>query len=906
MPPLPKAYDPAAVESRIYEDWRAAGLFHAEPDDDGEPYSIVIPPPNVTGSLHVGHALDNTIQDVLIRRARMQGRNAVWIPGTDHAGIATQNVVEKQLAEEGTDRHALGREAFLERVWAWREQSGGQILNQLEKLGASADWDREVFTFDGPRSEAVREVFVSLYEQGLIYRGERLINWCVRCHTALSDIEVEHEDATGELARFVYPLADPGAVPDELLASTEVADAGLVRAPNGELGIEVATTRAETMLGDTAIAVHPDDARYQAIVGMEVRHPFQDRTFAVVADDYVDPAFGSGAVKITPAHDPNDLAIAERHDLDIIDIMDDLGVLTEVVGERFAGEDRVAARASVKDALEEAGLLVRVDAHEHSVGHCSRCGTVVEPRLSLQWFVAMRALADKAAQAVRDGRTVFVPASRTKPFLDWLDDLHDWCISRQIWWGHRIPAWYGPDGEVRVSREDLDEEGWVQDEDVLDTWFSSQLWPFSVFGWPEDTRELRTWFPTSVLVTGYDINTFWVSRMLMISLWFTDEVPFHVVHNHGLVRDEHGKKMSKSFGNVIDPLDLVERYGADATRFALLRSASPGADVPLAEEWVEGTKRFANKLWNVASFVLARLEANPGQPGADLEPLRPHEQLTLEDRWILSRLHAAHTAAEAAYEAYDWATVCRTLYHFVWDELADWFVEAVKLRLYGDDAEAAAAARRVGRHVLDHVLRLLHPVMPFLTETLWRTLTGAAGGRDSLMVAAWPEADPAWHDGQAEAAFAVLQDLVTETNRFRSQNSVAPSKRFKLLIASDQRALLDDQAALLSSLAGLSEVETTHELGDRAGTSTIRFRSGQAQVDLAGLIDVEAELARLDKELGKARGDLARVEGKLANEGFVANAPAEVVDKERAKREEAVEAIAVLEERIAALSALGS
>ncbi|MFP4148749.1 MAG: valine--tRNA ligase [Nitriliruptoraceae bacterium] len=904
MPSLPKAYDPAAVEPVIYADWRAAGLFHAEPDDDGEPFSIVIPPPNVTGSLHVGHALDNTIQDVIIRRARMQGRNAVWIPGTDHAGIATQNVVEKQLAAEGTDRHALGREAFVERVWAWRETSGGQILNQLEKLGASADWDREVFTFDGPRSEAVREVFVSLYEQGLIYRSERLINWCVRCHTALSDIEVEHEDATGELARFVYPLADPDAVPAALRARIGEGEAGLVRAPNGELGIEVATTRAETMLGDTAIAVHPDDERYAGVVGLEVRHPFQDRTFAVVADDYVDPEFGSGAVKITPAHDPNDLAIAERHDLDLIDIMDELGVLTEVVGERFAGQDRFEARRTVKEALDEAGLLVRVDPHEHAVGHCSRCGTVIEPRLSLQWFVAMRQLADKAAQAVRDGRTVFVPESRTKPFLEWLDNLHDWCISRQIWWGHRIPAWYGPDGEVRVSRTDIDEEGWVQDEDVLDTWFSSQLWPFSVFGWPEDTPELRTWFPTSVLVTGYDINTFWVSRMLMISLWFTDEVPFHVVHNHGLVRDEHGKKMSKSFGNVIDPLDLVERYGADATRFALLRSAAPGTDVPLAEEWVEGTKRFANKLWNVASFVLSRLEANQRRPGADLEPLPPHTELALEDRWILSRLHAAHTAADAAYDAYDWATVCRTLYHFVWDELADWFIEAVKLRLYGDDAQAAATARRVGRHVLDHVARLLHPVMPFLTETLWRTLTGAAGGRDSLMVAAWPEVDPAWHDPEAEAAFAVLQDLVTETNRFRSQNSVAPSKRFKLRVASSQRGLLDEQSALLASLAGLSEVETTDALEDRAGTSTIRFASGQAQVELAGLIDVEAELARLDKELGKARGDLARVEGKLANEGFVSRAPAEVVDGERAKREDALEAIALLEGRIASLSAL--
>ncbi|MFO7960500.1 MAG: valine--tRNA ligase, partial [Nitriliruptoraceae bacterium] len=859
-------------------------------------------PPNVTGSLHVGHALDNTIQDVIIRRARMQGRNAVWIPGTDHAGIATQNVVERQLAAEGTDRHELGREAFLERVWAWRETSGGQILDQLEKLGASADWDREVFTFDGPRSAAVREVFVALYEQGLIYRGERLINWCIRCHTALSDIEVEHEDETGELARFVYPLADEAAVPAEVLAAVGEEDGGLVRAPGGQLGIEVATTRAETMLGDTAVAVHPADPRYRTVVGLEVRHPFQDRTFTVVADEYVDPSFGSGAVKITPAHDPNDHAIAERHDLDVIDIMDDTGHLTEVVGERFVGQDRLAARGSVKDALQEAGLLVRTDEHEHSVGHCSRCGTVIEPRLSLQWFVAMRQLADKAARAVRDGRTVFVPESRTKPFLEWLDDLHDWCISRQIWWGHRIPAWYGPGGEIRVSREDIEEEGWVRDEDVLDTWFSSQLWPFSVFGWPERTRELETWFPTSVLVTGYDINTFWVSRMLMISLWFTDEVPFHVVHNHGLVRDEHGKKMSKSFGNVIDPLDLVDSYGADATRFALLRSAAPGADVPLAEEWVEGTKRFANKLWNVGGFVLSRLEEAAGLPRP--EGLPPLTDLPLEDRWVLSRLYAAHTAADAAYDAYDWATVCRTLFHFLWDEVADWYIEAVKLRIYGDDAAAAATARRVGRFVLEHVLRLLHPVMPFVTETLWRELTGAAGGRDSLMVAAWPEVNDDWHDPQAEQGFAVLQDLVTELNRFRSQNGIAPSTRFPVVVSSEERPLLTSEGPLVSSLAGLSELRVLEEMTDTPGTTTVRFGSGQAQVSLAGLIDVDAELARLDRELAKARDDLARVEGKLANDGFTSRAPAEVVAREREKRAEAAAAIAGIEERIAALTAL--
>jgi valyl-tRNA synthetase len=875
VPDLPKAYDPATVEPALYEDWVTAGLFHAEPDDDGEPFSIVIPPPNVTGSLHVGHALDNTIQDAIIRRERMRGKNAVWIPGTDHAGIATQNVVEKQLAAEGTDRHELGREAFIERTWRWREESGGTILRQLRKLGASADWEREVFTFDEQRSRAVLEVFVRLHEQGLIYRGNRLINWCPRCNTALSDIEVEHEDVAGELARFRYPFADD---PDH--------------------GIEVATTRAETMLGDTAIAVHPDDARYADVVGREVRHPFQDRTFRVVADDYVDPEFGSGAVKVTPAHDPNDHAIALRHDLEIVDIMDDHAVLTEVVGERFAGLDRFEARQRVKEALDELGLLVGVEAHQHSVGHCERCGTVVEPRLSDQWFVSMRQLADKAAQAVRDGRTVFVPESRTKPFLEWLDNLHDWCISRQIWWGHRIPAWYGPDGRIRVSREPVEEDGWVQDEDVLDTWFSSQLWPFSVFGWPDDTPELATWFPTSTLVTGYDINTFWVSRMLMISLWFLDEVPFRVVHNHGLVRDEHGKKMSKSFGNVIDPLDLIDRYGADATRFALLRSASPGTDVPLAEEWVEGTKRFANKLWNVGAFALARLDGV--RPGGPLDA----DDLTLEDRWITSRLADVQAAVDAAYEGYDWAVVCRTLYHFAWDELADWYVEAVKVRLYGDDEAAAATARQVLADVLDRLLRLLHPVMPFVTEALWRSLTGAEGGRSSLMVAAWPTDAPP-RDGSAERDFAVLQDLVTEVRKFRSQNGVAPSARFPLTVTAPAVAeLLRAQAPLVAALAGLSELVVVDALEDRPGTSTVVFGAGQAQVELAGLIDVEGELDRLRKELAKAEADLRRVEGKLANASFVERAPAEVVQRERDKGDEQRRAIVQLRERIDALAEL--
>jgi valyl-tRNA synthetase len=871
---LPKAYDPAAVEPILYQDWDEAGLFHAEPDQPGEPYSIVIPPPNVTGSLHLGHALDNTIQDVLVRRARMQGRNAVWIPGTDHAGIATQNVVERLLASEGTSRHELGREAFLERVWRFREESGGTILRQLRELGASADWQREVFTFDEARSRAVREVFCSLYEQGLVYRGNRLINWCPRCSTALSDIEVEHHEIEGRLTRFLYPLADgsPG-------------------------GIEVATTRPETMLGDTAIAVHPDDERYVELVGSEVRHPFQDRVIPVVADGYVDPSFGSGAVKITPAHDPNDYAIAQRHDLDLIDIFDSEARTTDVVGERFAGLDRFEARARVVDALDEAGLLIASEVYRHAVGHCSRCDTPVEPRLSLQWFVSMRPLAEKAAAAVRDGRTVFVPESSTKPFLDWLDNLHDWCISRQIWWGHRIPAWYGPHGEIRVSREDVTEHGWVQDEDVLDTWFSSQLWPFSVFGWPERTPELETWFPTSTLVTGYDINTFWVSRMLMISLWFNDDVPFRVVHNHGLVRDEHGKKMSKSFGNVIDPLELIHEYGADATRLALLRSAAPGTDVPIAREWVEGTKRFANKLWNAGRFALSNLEGvRPGTvPDA--------AELTLEDRWILSRLEHAHAEADRGYDGYDWPVVARALYRFAWDELADWYLEALKVRMYGDDPDATAIARRVLAVVLDRLLRLLHPLMPFVTEALWRPLTGAAGGTDSLMVAPWPAPDPTRIDEDAERRFGVIQGLVTELNRFRSLNGIAPSARFELEVRSPERALLEQHVELVTSLARV-DVVFVDELKERPGSSAVVFPDGEARVDLSGLIDVDGEIARLDKELARVEGELTRIEGKLANEGFVTRAPDEVVQRERARRDELDRARAQLHERKGALEAL--
>ncbi len=881
MTELPKSYDPASTETALYEDWLGAGLFHAEPDDEGEPFAIVIPPPNVTGALHIGHALTNAIEDAMIRHARMRGMNAVWVPGTDHAGIATQNVVEKQLAAEGLTRHDLGREAFLDRVWAWKAESGGMILKQLRRLGASLDWEREAFTFDEPRSRAVREVFVGLYEQDLIYRGYRLINWCPRCASALSDIEVDHEEVTGELASFVYPFETGG---------TE--------------GITVATTRIETMLGDTAIAVHPDDERYTGLVGRTVQHPFLDREIPIIADDYVDPEFGSGAVKITPAHDPNDYEMGQRHDLEQIDVMTDAATINDAGG-AYAGMDRFEARARITDDLRELGLLVDVKAHVHQVGHCSRCGTVVEPRLSEQWFVSVRPLADKAAAAVRDGRTTLEPPRMAKSFLDWLDNLHDWCISRQIWWGHRIPAWYCPDGHVTVGRDDATacaECGSAdlrQDEDVLDTWFSSQLWPFTVFGWEkpgDSTPELERWYPTAVLETGYDINTFWVSRMMMIGLWFLDEVPFKVIYNHGMVRDQHGKKMSKSFGNVIDPLEFIDSHGADALRFALFQHTSPGTDVPLAPEWVEGAGRFMNKLWNATRFALGTLDGTrPGTLPADAD-------LTLEDRWILSRLEATRAVVDDNFTNWDLARISGALYHFAWDDLADWYLEAAKVRLYGDDEAAKAGAQQVLATVLDQLLRMLHPLTPFLTETLWRALTGAAGGADSLMASDWASAVGSY-DEDVENDFAVVQDLVTEVRRFRSQNAIAPSKRFGITLTASRADLIEAQGDLVAALAGLDAIEVVDALEDRPGTSTIVFGCGEAQVELAGLIDVAAELERLDRELGKAQGDLQRVEGKLANEKFVAKAPEAVVQAERDRKAEIERTLAELERQAAALRA---
>ncbi|CAN5794932.1 valine--tRNA ligase [soil metagenome] len=883
---LSKIYDPATLERELYAWWEDNGLFHAEPDDQGEPFAIVIPPPNVTGSLHTGHALDMTLQDVLIRRARMQGKNAVWLPGTDHAGIATQIVVERQLAEEGLSRHDLGREAFVERVWQWRDKSGGTMLAQLRRLGASCDWQREAFTLDDDRSAAVRKTFCDLYDQGLIYRGLRLINWDPLTLTALSDIEVEHVEVSGTMTHMRYPAADGGA------------------------GVIVATTRPETMLGDTAVAVHPDDDRYTDLVGKTVVVPFVDRQIPVIADDHVDPEFGTGAVKVTPAHDPNDYQIGLRHDLPMIDVMTDTAAINDNGGP-YAGMDRFQAREQIQADLESAGLLIKIEEHVHSIGHSERSEVPIEPRLSEQWFVDVGPLADKAIAAVTKGRTTFVPERNTKGFLAWLENLHDWCISRQLWWGHRIPAWYDADGGIHVLREDPSEEQIAelglthQDSDVLDTWFSSQLWPFTTLGWPRQTPEMATWFPTDVLVTGYDINTFWVSRMLMISLHLLNEVPFHTVLNHGLVRDAHGKKMSKSFGNVIDPLDLIDTYGADALRFALLRSAPPGQDVPLAEESVEGGRRFANKLWNVARLVMER--ASVGRDGgvSPDEGLPASDDLRLEDRWILSRLGSALEQADIAYDAYDVAAAARGLYHFVWNELADWYLELAKLR---DDR----ASKQVLVTVLDLSLRVLHPLMPFVTETIWRALHGLAETNTdtALIRAAWPSgphadrpfgphADrpfgpratrpvgPAATDRIAEDRFAVVQEVVTELRKVRAAYNLAPSRRIEVTAVCDDevRSALQDGRDGVQRLAGVSTLTFAADVP--AGLMGKVLAAGaELFVSLVGIVDPAEELTRLQRELAVAKSELQRAEGKLANDNFVSKAPPAVVQVEQDKAEE--------------------
>lgn len=849
VPDLPAQYQPGEVEQRRYAQWVAEGHFRASAGTGKPPFTIVLPPPNVTGSLHVGHALDHSIQDTLTRRKRMQGFEALWLPGMDHAGIATQNVVERQLAAEGLSRHDLGRERFVERVWQWKAESGGTILGQMRRLGDSVDWDRERFTMDEGLSRAVQTIFKRLYDDELIYRAERIINWCPRCLTALSDIEVNHSDDEGELVSIRYG--------------------------EGEASIVVATTRVETMLGDTAVAVHPDDERYRHLVGTEVELPLTGRRIPIVADEHVDPSFGTGAVKVTPAHDPNDFDIGQRHQLPSLTILDERGVVT--ASGPFEGLDRFEARPAIVAALRAEGRIVAEKRpYVHAVGHCSRCRTTVEPRLSLQWFVRTGPLAKAAGDAVRDGRTRIEPPELARRYFAWVDNMHDWCISRQLWWGHRIPVWYGPDGEVVCVGPDEQPpagDGWRQDEDVLDTWFSSALWPFSTLGWPDDTEDLRTFYPTSVLVTGYDILFFWVARMMMFGLYAMDgRQPFDVVALHGMVRDQYGKKMSKSFGNVVDPLDWIERFGADATRFTLVRGANPGADVPVSEEWCQGSRNFCNKLWNATRFALLN--------GAHLTGDLPDAaDLGMTDRWVLSRLQEVVTQVDEQFEAFELAKACDSLYHFAWDDVCDWYLELSKPVLAAG-GPAAERTRRVLGHVLDQLLRLLHPVIPFVTDELWSALAGSRAHQPgSVMVAAWPVADRSWHDPSAEAELALVQRVVTEVRRFRSDQGLRPTQRVSARLTGLTDAGVGGHEPLIRSLTRLDEPAT-----DFSATAKLAVTAQvTVEFDTRGAIDVAAERARLEKDRAAAEREAQQCRAKLGNSAFVDKAPAAVVEKIRTR-----------------------
>jgi len=863
MSEIAKVYDPTQVEARLYKMWEEAGYFGSSADGSKEPFCITIPPPNVTGALHLGHALDNTLQDILIRMKRMQGFAALWIPGTDHAGIATQNVVEKDLKKQGLTRHDLGREAFVEKVWEWKELYGSQIIAQLKRLGSSCDWSRERFTMDAGLSAAVRKVFVDLFNEGLIYRGKRIINWCPRCETAISDIEVNHVDHQGELVRFRYALDD------------------------GSGYLTVATTRLETMLGDTAIAVHPSDDRYSSLIGKTVTHPFNGRKIAIIADEAVDTAFGTGAVKVTPAHDPTDFEIAERHALEKINIFTSRAAVTESGG-AFAGLDRYEARKAVREALKEAGLLEGSDPHSYSIGHCDRCDTIVEPWLSEQWFVSMKPLAEPAIEAVKEGRVRFHPARWTNYYLNWMEQIRDWCISRQLWWGHRIPVWYCDDCghtfaalEDPVACESCGSASIKQDPDVLDTWFSSQLWPFSTLGWPEKTDELSYYYPTSVILPGYEIIHLWVSRMIMAGLHFMDEVPFRWAFIHGIVRDDKGRKMSKSLGNVTDPLELIDRYGTDALRFTLAEHAT-GQDIFLHEEWLQGSRNFANKLWNASRFVLMNAEGFSGPldlPG--------QSALTSADRWILSRLSALEAEVTEKIEAFEVAPAARALYEFVWSEYCDWYIETAKIRLYSDDATRKRDVQTVLLVVLERTLRLLHPIMPFITEEIWSGLP-IENAAPSIMISDWPTPSDS-RDEQAESAFERTIQIVSAIRKFRSDHRVEPKARVEVVFVSDDEKTLAPEISTISFLAKLENARVTSSY-DGPSAARLVTAGTDIYIPLEGILDLAAERTRLGKAIAAVREDIARLGAKLSNEGFRAKAPAKVVEEQERKLAEANDA----------------
>jgi len=869
---MAKTYDPSLVEGKLYHYWEEKGFFHAEVNKDKQAFSIVMPPPNVTGALHLGHAMDSTIQDILTRFKRMQGYNTLWLPGTDHAGIATQAKVEEQLAKEGTSRVELGREKFLERVWEWKKQYGGRITQQLRRLGASCDWERERFTMDEGCSQSVREAFVKLYDKGLIYRGNYIINWCPKCHTTISDIEVEHVDSEGNLYHLSYPVKD--------------SDEALV----------VATTRPETMFGDTAVAVHPDDERYQHLIGKTVLLPLTDREIPIIADDYVDREFGTGALKITPAHDINDFEIGLRHQLPQIVVLDKEAKMNEKAG-KYVGMDRFEARIAVVKDLKAQGILLRIEPHANAVGTCYRCSTVIEPMVSKQWFVKMDPLAKPAIEVVKDGRMKFVPERFDKIYLGWMENIRDWCISRQLWWGHRIPVWYCEDCGLEIcATEDpltcptCGKNHLKQDPDVLDTWFSSGLWPFSTLGWPEKTPELEQFYPTSVLVTGRDIIFFWVARMISMGLEFKQEVPFPKVMIHGLVLDAQGRKMSKSLGNGVDPIEVIDQYGADTLRFMLITGNTPGNDLRFQPERLEATRNFTNKIWNASRYVLLNLE--------DYEE-GPRGELALADRWILSRYASTVEKVTDALENFDLGEAGRLLYEFIWNEFCDWYIELTKPRLYNkEEVLARHTAQSILFEVLEGTLRLLHPYMPFLTEEIWQNLPVQG---DSIMMQSWPE-KPVYQDAVAEGNMTLLMEAIKAIRNIRAELKVAPGQKIEILILAPdalQRSVLETEKADILKLAGGASVELFAAMAEKPTQAASAVLEGvEIYLPLKGLIDLDKEVARLEKEISQATLDQQILNAKLSNPGFTGKAPAQVVAKERERLELIIARSAALEERL--------
>ncbi|MCD7828278.1 MAG: valine--tRNA ligase [Clostridiales bacterium] len=870
---LEKQYNPKNVEDRIYKFWLDGKYFHANLDESKETYTIVIPPPNITGQLHMGHALDNTLQDILIRFKRMQGYDTLWVPGTDHASIATEAKIVEAMKKEGVTKEEIGREKFLERAWDWKKQYGGRIVEQLKKLGSSCDWDRERFTLDEGCSKAVREVFVRLYEKGLIYRGERIINWCPHCLTSISDAEVEYEDQAGHFWHLRYPFKD------------------------GSGFLELATTRPETLLGDTAVAVNPNDERYKDMVGKTVVLPLVHREIPVIADDYVEMDFGTGVVKITPAHDPNDFEVGLRHNLPVINVMTPDAKITDEYPE-YAGMDRYEARKAIVADLEKEGALVKVEDYSHNVGSCYRCHSTVEPRISKQWFVKMEPLAKPAIDVVKEGKTRFIPDRFSKVYYHWMENIKDWCISRQLWWGHRIPAWYCADcGEITVARETPDccckcgGHSLTQDPDTLDTWFSSALWPFSTLGWPDDTPELRHYFPTNTLVTGYDIIFFWVARMIFSSCEQMDSQPFDTVLIHGLVRDAQGRKMSKSLGNGIDPLEIIDKYGADALRFTLATGNSPGNDMRFSDEKVEASRNFANKLWNAARFVLMNLAEN--------EPA-PHipDFLEIEDKWILHQFNCLVKDVTESLEKYELGLAVQKLYDFIWDVLCDWYIELCKIRFSGDDLEKKSNCRAVLVYIMSNTLKLLHPFMPFITEEIWQTLPHEG---ESIMISEWCKFDESLVFTEENAEMERIMTAIKAIRNRRGEMNVAPSKKAKIYIATQYKDTFNQGVQFFKRLASASDVE----IGDSFeidGSVNIVTADAAIYLPLAELVDFEAERKRLNKELADAQKKLDMIENKLSNPGFLAKAPERVVSEQREQGVKLTEKIALLKSSIEKLS----